>query len=71
MIKLTLKEYLEEKKIPIQFIHEVTGIRYATLIDIIHRRRDSINLEYLGKIMEAINISDISLILEKKRSIAS
>lgn len=67
MVKVKLKEYIEEKGITVQFIHEKTEIRYATLLDIINNKRKSVNLEYLAKIMEAINISDISLILKYEK----
>ena len=63
MVKITVKDYIDEKGISLKYIHEKTGIRYATLIDIVHNRRNSVNLKYLSKIMQAINISDLSLIM--------
>ncbi|PAV30245.1 hypothetical protein CIL05_07190 [Virgibacillus profundi] len=66
MINLKLKEYLKEKKISIQWLHEVTGIRYATLYNMIHKKHKSINLKYLYSIMDALNVRDMSLIFEKQ-----
>lgn len=69
MIELTLKEYMEDKGISATYIHEKTGIRYATLMDMIHGHRKSVKLEYLGKVMQALHISDINLIMKKHRKV--
>lgn len=65
MVELTLKGYMEEKGISATFVHEFTGIRYATIMDMMHKHRGSVNLEHLGKVMEALQINDISLIMKK------
>lgn len=69
MIKLKLKEYMEEKCISATFIHEFTGIRYATLMDMIHGHTNSVNLKYLGQVMSALRIKDVSLIMKKEEHI--
>lgn len=65
-LKFKLKEYLEEKKIPLKFIHDVTGIRYATLWNMMNEMHNSVDLRIIYQIMEAINISDVSLLFEKE-----
>lgn len=70
MIRIKLKEYLSQFNITIQFLHETTGIRYATLFDIVHGNRNSINLKHLDKIMKALNVKDMNLLLEKDDNVA-
>lgn len=65
-LKFKLKEYLEEKNIPLKFIHDVTGVRYATLWNMMNEVHNSVDLRIVYQIMEAINISDVSLLFEKQ-----
>jgi len=64
MVKLKLRSYLQEHNIPLFWVHEHTGIRYATLHSM-DDDKDMINLEHLDKIMESLNIKDVNLLLEK------
>jgi len=64
MVKLKLRSYLQEHDIPLFWVHKHTGIRYATLHSM-DDDKDMINLEHLNKIMEALNIKDVNLLLEK------
>lgn len=66
MIQNNLREYIDEKEITISFISQKTGIRYATLLNIINGNISKINLKYLAAIMDAINISDFNLIFKKE-----
>lgn len=66
MIENNLKKYIEERGITIKHIQGVTGIRYATLLDIINGKNNLINLKYLNEIMKAINVSDFNLIFKKQ-----
>lgn len=68
MVRLKLKEYLEEKNISLNYIHKATGIRYATLHSIVNGKVHSINLKLLQKIMEVINVSDMNIIFEVDRN---
>lgn len=65
MIKIKLGDYLKEKNISINWLHKATGIRYATLINIIYNRHKSVTLQHVYNIMEALNIKDMNLIFEK------
>lgn len=64
MVRIALKEYLEEKGISIWWLHKETGIRYPTLHGYVNNKVDSINLNYLYVIMNALNINDVNLILK-------
>lgn len=63
MIKIALKEYLEEKGLSLYWLHKQTGIRYHTLHSYASNKVESINLNYLYAIMSALNINDINLLL--------
>ncbi|WP_405101537.1 helix-turn-helix domain-containing protein [Oceanobacillus sp. FSL H7-0719] len=64
-VNFRLIEYLEEHSISLNWLHEATGIRYATLYDMGSNVQNSINLIHLNMIMDALNISDMNLLLEK------
>lgn len=68
MVKLKLRSYLREHNIPLFWVHEHTGIRYATLHSM-DDNKDMINLDHLDKIMESLNIKDVNLLLEKSKQI--
>lgn len=63
MVKIVLGDYLESQKIEIKWLHDVTGIRYATLIDYIHNHTGSMKHKHIAKIMKALKINDMNKIL--------
>lgn len=68
MLEIHLKEYLEEHGISITWLSDKTNIRYATLLDIIHKKRNNLNLQYLSKIMKVLNINEPSVIIKMNKN---
>lgn len=65
MINLKLGEYLQQKGISVLWLSQKTGIRYATLNNMVHSKHKSISLEHMYKVMEALNINDMNIIFDK------
>lgn len=68
---ITLKKALEDRGMTQKELAEITGIREATISEIANNTRNVINKVHLGKIMEALNITDLNdilvLVLEEDR----
>lgn len=64
MVQFKLKEYLEFTGTSINLLHTQTGIRYATIYDMINGRTDKINMVHLNKLMKALHIKDMNLVFE-------
>ena len=65
MIKIKLKDALDKQERSLNSLSKATGIRYGALHEMYHMQRKNINLYYLDRIMDELNIKDISEILEK------
>lgn len=63
VVKLKVKELLEERKITQKRLAELSGIRESTISDIVRGTRTVINFEHLSKIADALEIDDISKII--------
>ena len=59
LVKLRVKELLEEECITQKKLAEMAGVRESTISDIVRGTRTVINFEHLGKIATALEISDI------------
>jgi Cro/C1-type HTH DNA-binding domain len=66
MIKFYLEDYLKEKKISLYWLSEMTGIRYATLRAMMKQDHRSLNMVYLDRIMDSLNIKEINILLKKE-----
>ena len=64
LVKLCVKELLEEKGLTQKKLAELAGVRESTISDIVRGSRTVINFEHLGKIATALNISDIRKIID-------
>lgn len=64
MIRLRLKELMEERGISQRDLSQITGIRQATISDMSRNARDAINRAHLEKIMKALSIKSFDDILE-------
>lgn len=65
-LRIDLKTALKRKNMTAKELAQKTGIREATISEM--SRRNSLNLTYIAKILEALEISDIRelLIYEEK-----
>ena len=63
-VKLKVKELLEERNITQKKLAQISGIRESTISDIVRGTRTVINFEHLSKIAEALEIDNISQLIE-------
>ncbi|MCM3705850.1 MULTISPECIES: helix-turn-helix domain-containing protein [Cytobacillus] len=63
-IRVKLDEVLKNKDLTQKQLAEMTGLRAASISELYNNQRTSINKEHLQKIAEALNINDISELLE-------
>jgi putative transcriptional regulator len=61
-----LKQILEAKGINQKVLAQMTGIREATISELVTDKRGAYNKEHLLKVMKALNITELSEILEVK-----
>ena len=63
-VELKIKDLLEQKNISQKRLAEIAGLRESTISDIVRGSRTVINFEHLSKIAEALDIQDISLLID-------
>ena len=63
-MKLKVKELLEERNITQKKLAQISGIRESTISDIVRGTRTVINFEHLSKIAEALEIDNISQLID-------
>ena len=63
-VKLKVKELLEERNITQKKLAQISGIRESTISDIVRGTRTVINFEHLSKIVEALEIDNISQLID-------
>ena len=63
-VKLKVKELLEERNITQKKLAQISGIRESTISDIVRGTRTVINFEHLSKIAEALEINNISQLID-------
>ncbi len=63
-IKLKVKELLEEREITQKKLAQMSGIRESTISDIVRGTRTVINFEHLSKVAEALEIDNISQLID-------
>ena len=64
IIKLKIKELLEQRNITQKRLAQMAGIRESTISDIVRGTRTVINFEHLSKIAEALDVEDISQLID-------
>jgi len=62
--RIKLKEALEEANMTQSELAELTGLRRATISEIAQNSRTVMNKSHLGKIMDALDLTDMNDILE-------
>lgn len=63
-VKLKVKELLEERNITQKKLAQISAIRESTISDIVRGTRTVINFEHLSKIAEALEIDNISQLID-------
>jgi putative transcriptional regulator len=61
---MKLKSVLDKKGVSQKELAQMTGLREATISELVNDSRSAYNKKHLLKIMEVLNISDLSEILE-------
>lgn len=64
IVRVKVKELLEERNMTQKTLAQLSGIRESTISDIVRGTRTVINFEHLSKIAETLQISDISQIID-------
>ena len=59
-----MKDLIEQKKISQKKLAEIANLRESTISDIVRGTRTVINFDHLSKIAEALDIQDISLLID-------
>ncbi len=64
IVKLKVKEAIEERGITQKKLAEMSGIRESTISDIVRGTRTVINFEHLSKIAEALEVNSITELID-------
>ncbi|RPE03294.1 helix-turn-helix domain-containing protein [Paenibacillus polymyxa] len=67
MFRLKLDELLYEKRLNPNKLAKMTGIRYATITDMVENKSKHWSLENLEKIMIALGLNDTSELIEYRK----
>lgn len=63
-VELKVKDLLEQKRITQKRLAEIANMRESTISDIVRGTRTVINFEHLSRIAEALDIQDISQLID-------
>lgn len=61
------KQVLERKGVSQKELSQATGIREATISEFVNGRRGAMNVQHLLRIMESLNMDDVTEFIEVKR----
>lgn len=67
MLRLKLREIMFEKRWNTRQLSEATGIRWNSIDDMIENKAKRWTVENLEKIMEVLDIKDVSELIEYKK----
>jgi len=65
MVKVKIKEILEERDQSIYWLSDETGMSYSSLYNLVNHKNKGLQFKTLDKIMEALEIEDFNKILER------
>lgn len=68
IVKLKIREAIEERGITQKKLAEMSGLRESTISDIVRGTRTVINFEHLSKIAEALEIDNITELIDFEHS---
>lgn len=63
-IRIKIKDVLESRKMTQKELSQLSGVREATISDIVRGTRTVINFEHLSKIAEALKVTDIRELMD-------
>lgn len=63
-IELKVKELLKQKNISQKELAKIANIRESTVSDIVRGTRTGINFEHLSRIAEALDVQDITQLID-------
>ena len=63
-VRLKVKDLLEERDITQKKLAQMSGIRESTISDIVRGTRTVINFEHLSKVAEALEVNEISQLID-------
>lgn len=64
VIRLKLRELLNERGISQKELAKMSGIRESTISEMCRNARSGVNFTHLSKVAEALNISDITELID-------
>lgn len=64
IVRLKVKEAIEARKMTQKKLAEISDIRESTISDIVRGTRTVINFEHISKIAEALDITDITELID-------
>ncbi|MFF3147930.1 helix-turn-helix domain-containing protein [Streptomyces sp. NPDC057927] len=64
ILNLKIREILESKNMTQQDLSELSGVRRATISEMCNNQRTTISKDHLVKIAKALNITDVSELLQ-------
>lgn len=65
-VHVRINEILHNKGISLRELSRLTDIRHAALSELANNKRENVNFGHIERIAEALNITDISEIIELK-----
>ena len=68
MVKMRLKELLNERDESIYWLSENTSLTYTGFYKIVNGRTQGIHFDTLDEIMDALEIEDFNLLFEKVKN---
>lgn len=66
-LEISLKEILKLNNLTQKELSKVTGIREAAISELFNKKRRSININHLEKIINELHVEDISMIINIKK----
>lgn len=60
ILKVRLKEILEERNMTQAKLAEITGLRPNTISELVKNTRDTVNRKNVGIVAQALNITDLN-----------
>lgn len=63
-LKLKLKKLIAEKGYTQQQLSQITGLRQASISELINMKRRSINIDHLERLLNAMEVDDVYRIFD-------